>query len=157
MAKKKKRSTKAPTKKAKLSWHDEGHQLCKGLVKNSKSGLLVLSQSGDVIFKAGIAEKLDQVSVGALASGIKEACHQMDRMVGIKSHRIVMDDPKKAYWIEGLGSFLVLGFRLAPSKSLQAFYKHLKKKSQTPNSQSSEALAGLTDAGLEAALRGQGA
>jgi len=140
--------------KTKISWNDEASLHVNKLCKNKKCGILVLSQAGDVIFKAGIAEKIDAISVGALSSAMQEARMQLDRITGVKTKLTIFGDAKNGYWIEPLGSWLVVGIKLAPSAALKAFYKHLKKKSAGAG-QTSEALSDLTSAGVDAALRNQ--
>ncbi len=139
----------------KLSWQEQGLISAKKLCKSKKSGLLVLTQSGDLVFKAGYAEKLDAVSVGALASGLEGARIQLDKLSGIKSKLSIFGDTKTGYWVESFGSWLVLGFRLPRNQALMSFYKHLKKKTDQSSRKTPEALSGLSDAGLDAALTGQ--
>jgi hypothetical protein len=142
-------------KKSKLSWHDEGVFLAKKLCKSKKTGLLVLTQAGDVVIKAGAAEKLDHTSIGALASAFEGARMQMDRLCGMKTKMTVLGDIKAGLWVEPIASWLVIGLRMPKNAGLQKLYKHLKKKSDKSSSRSLEAFAGLSDAGVDAALSGQ--
>lgn len=137
-----------------MSWNDEAALHVKKLCKNKKSGILVLSQAGDVVFKAGISDKMDSLSMGALASAIQEARMQLDRISGVKTKITIFGDTKNGYWIEPHGSWLVVGIKLPPTGALRAFYKHLKKKSAGAG-QTSEALSDLTSAGVDAALRNE--
>jgi len=137
-----------------MSWNDEASLHVKKLCKNKKSGVILLSQAGDVVFKAGTGEKIDSLSMGALASAIQEARVQLDRISGVKTKLTIFGDAKTGYWIEPLGSWLVVGIKLPPSAALKAFYKHLKKKS-SGSGQTSEALSDLTSAGVDAALRNE--
>jgi hypothetical protein len=142
-------------KKAKLSWHEEASVLAQKICKSKKSGLIVLTQSGDAILKAGAAVKLDHTSIGALASAMDGARQQMDRLCGLKTKISLFGDVKSGCWVEPVQTWLVIGLRLPKSATLEKLYKHLKKKSEKSGSKASEALAGLSDAGLDAALNGQ--
>lgn len=144
----------APKKKAKASWQDKAQQLAENLCKRSKdkkAALLILTHSGDLVMKAGKADKLDPTAIGALATAARGLRSELDERLGLRTKKVLCCDAKKQYWIEEVGSWIVMGVQINETTSLKDFFKHLKKKSAQEGG-TAEALDGLSADAVDFAI-----
>jgi hypothetical protein len=156
----KKSSTKKPS--ATPSWKDKGQNLLEAYLKKTKSSgkLLVLSPYGDILFHSGKAGALDSTSIGSIFAAIQTATGGLNQLLGAKANTVKFGDEKSGFWLEPLGQqWLVVGVKV-PHKPehLTPFLKHLKSAAQSkgmssnPRAGAPEALDGMSEASVEAAL-----
>lgn len=140
-----------------MDWFEGGVTILEKIVKKSKkskAALIVLSQTGDLVLRAGSTKNFDFTSMGALASALAGVQAQLDAITKIKSKRIIFSDTAKEYWVEPYKGWLVIGLVLSQKTNLKDLYKHLSlKRAPKLESQTSyEPLDGLSEAGVDAAL-----
>jgi hypothetical protein len=154
VSKKKVSSTKSSRS---LNWHEEGEVLLKSYLtkfKNPKSCIAVLSSYGDLLMKSGKGEKFDWTSIGSIFSAVKSAAESLNGLLSNRSSVVQFGDLKSGYWIEWHpGNSFLVGIGVPYHQAgLALLKKHLKANSTASSRKSAEALDGMSEASVEAAL-----
>jgi hypothetical protein len=145
--------------KVKLSWSEEGQILLEGIIKKAKSkqgAIFVMSQTGDVVLEAGNSKRVDKTSLGALASALRGVRGEMNAQLRTKADWAQFGHDREGFWVDYFGNWIIVGVRVPFSlQAWNVFRKHLKKNrsSGKGSSHTSEALAGLSEAAVDLALK----
>ncbi len=153
--KKKKAATKTAKKTG--SWSEDGEKLLKNYLKKAKGAkgrIAVLTQYGDVILNAGQNSQLDWTSIGSLLSAVMATNDALAKALSCKSHTIQFGEASKGCWVEVLDNqTLIFGVGIAYKPAdLKLIYKHIKTRTMNTAGAGGEALAGLNEMSIEAAL-----
>jgi len=160
MAARKKKTAKGASSKVskKLSWADEAQHLLKKIFAKSKSpsgAVLVLTQSGDVIFQVGKTSKIDRTSLGALLSAQRGLKDELNSQLKTKSDWVQFGENREGFWVDYFKDWIIVAIRVPYSSQWLSFHRHLKKykAGDKSSTSTSEALAGLSEAAVDMALK----
>lgn len=142
---------------AKMNWHEKGADLCSTYLSKAKSQrgrLLIFSTFGDLILEAGKGPAIDTQSAGTIFAAINTATAGLNQIFKVKTSQLNFGEPGKGFWMEPvLGQWILVGSLTAYKPALlKPILKHLKSAKGMSQAGSSEALDGMTEGSIDAAL-----